>query len=435
MSNEIEIRSDEVHEIMGQSPRWITRWGTTLILSICILFLIGSWFFKYPTIITSKKIIITTENPPASVVAHANGIIDSLFVEDKQYVTANQTIALIENPAHFKDMVKLRAILDTFKNVITHLDSPTVKTSDNNLLLGEVQSNYAFFLKSYNDYLHFIQLDYHSKKIASLNEEMKRHNLYYKLLKRQSQIMKKEFTLAGKQYKRDSSLYATKYISLSDFEKSESQYLQKQYAYEQALINRSSTQITISKINQQILDLELERIEQGKQQQLTLMEAWENLHAAVSLWEQNYLLKAPINGKVSFSSFWSEYQKVTMNEVIFTVVPKKQGEMIGKLELPVRQSGKVKNGQKVNIKLANYPYLEFGIVHGIVKNISLVPEKDTYAVEVELPNGLATNFNRELEFNQEMQGEAEIITDEMRLLVRIINPLKLIWEKNLKTSN
>ena len=431
MPEDFEIRSDEVREIMGQTPRWITRWGITLILGICLLLLFGSWFFKYPDILESK-ITITTEHPPASIVAHSNGIIDTLFVSDKEKVTTNQVIAIIENPAIYDDIKKLKQLLDTFSIVVLNLDKAPKIQLQNNLSLGTIQPNYASFIKHYNDYLHFNELDYHQKKIASLQEEIKKHNLYYSQLYRQSKILKKEFKLSSRQYSRDSTLYATEYISLADFEKTETQHLQKQYAYEQALLNLSSTKITISKIEQQILDLELDFMEQKKQQQLNLMESWENLTAAVSVWEQTYVLKAPINGKVSFTKFWSENQKVNINEKIFTVVPDDPGEMIGKLDLPVNRSGKVKIGQNVNIMLANYPYLEYGIVNGKVRSISLVPEMDMYNLEVNLPQGLQTNYHKTLEFNQEMQGKAEILTDEMRLLVRIINPIKLLWEKNVK---
>ncbi|MBN1183926.1 MAG: HlyD family efflux transporter periplasmic adaptor subunit [Bacteroidales bacterium] len=431
MPEDFEIRSDEVREIMGQTPRWITRWGTSFIFGICILLLVGSWFFKYPDILESK-IVITTEQPPASIVSHANGTIDTLFVEDKQKVGKGQVIAIIENPSAYEDMLKLIQLLDTFGLKVLDLEKASSIHFLSNLSLGEVQSNYAAFIKHYNDYVHFKELDYHRKKIASLEEEIKKHNQYYNQLYRQSQILQKEYRLSNRQYSRDSTLYATGYISLADFEKTETQHLQKQYAFEQALVNLSSTKINISKIEQQILDLELDYIEQKKQQQLNLMESWENLLAAISVWEQNYVLKAPIDGTVSFTKFWSENQKVNINEKIFTIIPDDPGEMIGKLDLPINRSGKVKIGQDVNIMLANYPYLEYGLVRGEIRNISLVPELETYSLEVDLPEGLHTNYNKILEFNQEMQGTAEIVTEEMRLLMRIINPLKLIWEKNVK---
>ena len=93
-------------------------------------------------------------------------------------------------------------------------------------------------------------------------------------------------------------------------------------------------------------------------------------------------------------------------------------------------AGKVKVGQKVNIKFVNYPYMEYGIVRGIIKTISLIPIESNYTVEVEFPQGLKTNYNKTLVFTQEMQGSAEIITEDIRLIERFLNPLKAVWKKN-----
>jgi len=47
--------------------------------------------------------------------------------------------------------------------------------------------------------------------------------------------------------------------------------------------------------------------------------------------------------------------------------------IIGKADIPSTGIGKVKSGQTVNIKLDNYPYMEFGMIKAKIKNISLVP--------------------------------------------------------------
>jgi HlyD family secretion protein len=112
------------------------------------------------------------------------------------------------------------------------------------------------------------------------------------------------------------------------------------------------------------------------------------------------------------------------------VVPEKSGSIIGKLLLPIAGSGKVKVGQKVNIKFSNYPHMEYGMVSGIIKSISSVPSDNAYLVEVSLPNGLLTNYKKTLAFNQNMQGNAEIITEDIRVLERVFQPLKALFKKH-----
>ncbi|MQY79092.1 MAG: HlyD family efflux transporter periplasmic adaptor subunit [Bacteroidetes bacterium] len=428
--HKVEIRSEEVQEIMGHTPRWIIRWGITLVFVIIAGILAGSWFFKYPDVIPSR-IIITTEYPPATVVAKASGKLQAFFVSDKQVVTRNQPLAVIENPARYQEIFQLKDKLNEFQEFI--IDFNTTKNIDfeNNLSLGEVQSPFAAFLKHYQAYQNFLEIKYHAKKISSIREEIKKFRLYYNRLCRQRDLLRKELELVERQFNRDSVLFQKKVIPQAEFDQSESRLLQKKHEFEQARINLSTTDIQISKLEQSILDYELEFENQKKQLELQIIESFDNLSAQIALWEQTYLLKAPNQGVVTLTTFWTQDQNVTIGDKVITIVPEDAGKIIGKMNLPLRRSGKVKVGQRVNIKLDNYPHMEFGMVNGIVRNISLVPADNFYTVEVELPDGLTTFYNINLEFDQEMQGMAEIITEERRLLIRIVEPVRYVLERNV----
>ena len=87
--------------------------------------------------------------------------------------------------------------------------------------------------------------------------------------------------------------------------------------------------------------------------------------------------------------------------------------------------GKVKIGQTVNIKLQNYSEYEFGVLKGIINNISEISNKDGfYTIDVSLPDKLITSYNKKIVFRQEMRGAAEIITEDLRLIERFFYQLK-----------
>jgi HlyD family secretion protein len=113
-------------------------------------------------------------------------------------------------------------------------------------------------------------------------------------------------------------------------------------------------------------------------------------------------------------------------ERVVSIVPYDSTNIIGKMLMPIKGSGKVKVGQKVNIKFYNYPYMEFGMVSGVINNISTVPADNLYSVEVKLPEGLKTNYGIELDFNQKMKGIGEIITEDIRFIVRVVRPIRSI---------
>ncbi|MGD2091150.1 MAG: HlyD family efflux transporter periplasmic adaptor subunit [Candidatus Aminicenantes bacterium] len=425
---EVEIRSEEVQEIMGFIPHWIIRWGLTAIFLVVIFLVIGSWFFKYPDIIAST-IVVTTENPPANLVARSSGKITELYVQDKQKVREGEYIAIIENSTNHHHLFELKEKLDAMSSFFTGYALPVTEQFDKNYSLGELQSTYAAFLKSYADYKHFIELGYYQKKINSTKSEIARRQKLQKQLQRQDKIMEEELNLSREQYQRTIKLYNDNIISKSELESARSTYLQKEYTAKTAKTNLANSEIQINQLEQNVMELDLQFRENKTKFQSTLSQAYENLMGRIAQWEQSYLLKAPISGIVTFTKFWSINQNVTAGDKVITVVPEEGGKIIGKVVMPIRGSGKVKVGQRVNIKFANFPHMDYGIVTGIIKSISLVSSDNFYSLEVDLPDGLLTSYGKELEFSQEMQGTAEIITEDIRLLERIFKPIKAILKK------
>jgi len=101
------------------------------------------------------------------------------------------------------------------------------------------------------------------------------------------------------------------------------------------------------------------------------------------------------------------------------VVPPQSDTLVGRMSLPIVGSGKVLPGQRVILKFDNYPYHEFGTVRGQVISKALVPKDEQYAIIVSLPDGLKTSHKNTLPFEQQLQGKAEIITDDKSFLERI----------------
>jgi hypothetical protein len=121
-------------------------------------------------------------------------------------------------------------------------------------------------------------------------------------------------------------------------------------------------------------------------------------------------------------------QYVESGATVFVVAPKEESLPVGTALLPLQGSGKVKAGQRVNLRLNNYPDQEFGYVRGEVRSVSPLPTAEgMYVVDIALPDGLTTNYGKMLPLTREMKGSAEIITDDLRLLERLIMPLRKIF--------
>lgn len=431
--DKIELRSEEVQEIMGTPPVWIVRWGITIILMVLAVLLAGSFFYKYPDLIDAR-ITILSENPPVQVVARSDGKLVNIFIADKQKVEAGQLLGIIENPANYADVYKLADELDSIKN---YFEQPLMFNNlafDNEYNLGQNHSYYASWVSQLRDYQTFLKFNTIGQRILSLEKQVADYRNYIEKLRQQIAVLNKDYILATSQFKRDSTLHVRKVMSDVDFEKSEAAMLKQKYNYENAMTNLASTQITVNQLVQQIQEQRVMNGETENKLLAVLKERYDNLVSQLKAWEQSFVLKSPIVGVVTFNSFWSVNQFVGNGNVVFTVVPFSEQKIIGKAMVPLAGAGKVEVGQRVNIKLDNYPYMEFGLLEGKIVNISMVPVASDkggyYTAEIELTQKLVTNYKKELPFNQEMQGNAEIITKDRRLIERLIDPLVSVFREH-----
>jgi multidrug resistance efflux pump len=427
--NKIEIRSEEYQEVLGATPNWILRSGITIILLVIIILLIGSWFFKYPDVLNSR-VVILTENPPVQLKAYASGKLTHIFYSENQDVQQDSVVAVIENTANLNDIFLISIMLDTLSDIRYFPENIDLK-------LGELQQTWSGLVRIISSYRNFIEIDYYEQKNESLASQINYHNKYYSGLLNQVKIMDKENSLALVQFERDKSLYNDNVIAKIDFEKSEQTYLQQKRSYESSKTSLISTQMQINQLKQQILENNIQKANELKTYEIQIEEALQGFKSQLAKWKQSYLIVSPIDGKVSFNKIWFENQSISAGDLVVTIIPKEEMRIIGKADIPSTGIGKVKSGQTVNIKLDNYPYMEFGMIKAKIKNISLVPitteQGIFYTAEIELNDSiLTTNYNKSIPFSQNMAGTAEIITEDVRLLERFLNPLRSIWRESVE---
>jgi len=430
----IEIRSDDVNEILSRPPSWILRCGNTLMLGIIAIFVIGSTLFRYPDKLTAP-VIVTSENLPAQLMAKTTGRVQDLFKVDGEMVCKGDVIATIENSASFNDYKNLIHIMDSLYGEKFSSDSIETDLLPSNLQLGDIQGSYNQFLTALKEYKNFINLDYHKRKISLVKRELDAQRSMIRQYNRQIYLSIEQVEIASKKYSRDSLLLTQKVISQLDFENSKASRLSARKEYESAKKSLDDLKLSALQSEQSMLDLELDKEKQLNVLENSLSGNYDLLRAAVRKWEQDYLLISPLDGKVSFTKYWQTNQNVTVGDVVFTVIPSKEANIKGKIYLPLAGAGKVRIGQKVNIKFDNYPYMEFGMVEVRVAALSSVPalidEERVYIVDVMLPEKLKTNYGKELVFSEDMRGTAEIITGDLSILQRVVFPVKHILKSRI----
>jgi hypothetical protein len=330
----MEIHSAEMQEVIGRMPHWIISRGITLILAVIIVLIAGTWFFTYPDMV-SATITLTTQNPPAVIIARVSGKLQYLLVKDGQTVAEGDYLGVLENTSELSHVLELKKMLPRLQEFLGNFEPKTVIDLGLKPILGEIQTSYENFLKNYFAYLRLINL--------SPKDSQPRSKL-----------------------------------------------------------------------------------------QLELKLSFNNLLEAIGQWEGKYVLQSPAAGTIAFTRFWTNNQNVTAGDKVFTMIPKETGEWIGQLLLPARSSAKVKIGQRVRVKLDGYPFMEFGFIWGKIGSRLLLPFENNFMLEIYFPWGLKTNQGKTLELNHGMQGKVEIITENKRLLERLLSPFKSLLKQNLK---
>ncbi len=103
--------SSPVEEVIGNPPSSVVRWGISAVAIVFVMAVIASWIISYPYIV-SGKIVISTSNPPASMMAHISGQINNLFVVEGQQVHKDEYLALIETTADLESVLWLSNMLE-----------------------------------------------------------------------------------------------------------------------------------------------------------------------------------------------------------------------------------------------------------------------------------------------------------------------------------
>ena len=210
-----------------------------------------------------------------------------------------------------------------------------------------------------------------------------------------------------------------------DFLKEEDSYMQAQKQVQEAKKTWVQNQIILTDYEKQFNEIEFERENKIRQLTLSVKQHLSNLKNQLTSWQRNYTVQSSSAGKISFIRPLSIGQYIKQGEGLFSIIPFQQF-YIARISVPSANTGKIKEGQQVNIKLSNFPYAEFGQLTGTVKTITAITdEKNNYEVEVILSKGLLTSYGKQIDYKPEMMGSAEIVTENLSILERIFNKIKI----------
>lgn len=417
------FHSDEVQEMMGRQPVWILQWGITVIMLILLGIIVSCYFIKYPQTITAA-VMLTSDNPPSDLVAKYTGTLDSVYVNDGSTVKKGQLLALVANASDYGDVIGAEAFIADSVTTIPPERWPDYE-------LGEIQPAWIKYIAALSDYADYKRIDRIGNKKLLLSGQVLCAKEYYCKLEAQRKTIVKDYELERVSTNRDSILLSRRVISQAEYDNAKKVLLSKQNSLASFDATMSSAHLSRLQLEQQILELETQCVSEVAEYERRISQAKNSLINQIAQWKERYAIIAPYDGTVSLQNVWNRGQHVSVGDLIASVSPTDGINVQGRLKVPSTGFGKVEVGQKVNIKLNGFPFMEYGILKGKVESISRVPENTEkglcYTVVVALPDGLESTYHKTFPFVQNMDGTAEIITEDMRLIEHFIRPIKSLF--------
>ena len=433
--NEIKLLSNEVQEIISYRPVWILRNGTTLFLIIIVCLIASTFFISYPDVVHAGA-MLTSINAPKEVKTKTEGKLVKLYAVEGAYVKQHEILGFIESTANHQKMIQFSKVIDSLQILLTinrteeainyfKSFSSSQQSSAFPPPSGEIAGAVSTYMQSFILFKQYLQNGYYLKQKAMLQNDMSYLQRLHTNLLEQKEMQVEDAGLAKETFDANKSLKEDKVISPLDYRNEKSRYIGKELAIPQissAIISNESSQHEKEK---EILQLENEIA----QQKGIFTQALNTLKAQLDEWKTTYLLIAPIDGKIAFAGFVQENQQLQNNKTVCFINPENTQYFV-QVNIPQQNFGKIKQGQKVLLKLPSYPFQEFGAITGKLDFISNIPTDSGYLAKVLLPNGLQTNYKKLVLYHEGLLAQAEIITEDLKLSDRLLNQLRSVMKSN-----
>lgn len=418
----IEIRSEEVQEILNRIPNWTVRWGITLIFILLLTALLLAGLIKYPDTVQGK-VILTTQTTPVRLASQTHGTLEEVYVADGTWVDQGVLIAKITNPISEHALADLQESISEIQESLDGCATQcqvveSAKVRDH--ILGEIQGEYNNLYSLYQDYKKLAQSAYHKKKLQSISTQVDNHNCLASIIKQQIVYTKKELVHEKEKYSAYRQIYDAGGMAKFEFFDKEARYLEWQQALEKHKQELVKNAILIQEYELRLQELSYTHAEKLRTLKVAMYSSIQSIKNRIQHWQQCYTFTAPLAGTVNYLHTFSAKHPVKSGEALFTLVPKEE-QYIAHMKVPSQGYGKIKPGHKARIRLYPYPYQEYGYLLATVKELAPLPNKGQYSVVLQVDQALMSTYRKAFSFKPEMDGEAEIITEDISFLRRIVH--------------
>lgn len=416
----IDIRSEYYTTIHNMNPPWWMRWGIfTVAIIFCALILIG-WFVKYPDIITCE-LKLTTNTPSITLPLYPKAQIERVLVKSGDRVSRNSHLLSIRNDAKYEDVILLSNALQNFQFKKNYIISFFEEFLNKDLQLGSViEPDWNAFSNELLVYYKIEALNSYRTQVSFLEKELSR--LY--ILKQQYEYLisldARQRVLIQKKAYVDSILYQQRVTSSIENILSNQDNLTRYVNLEANRLALSRTNLEITKLQNELENYHVTERENLISQQMSIRKSLNKLKSSIEAWKKSYLLISSTEGQVSFLQDLRDGRFAEGNAI--TIVPTND-VYHAIINIPIVGAGKVFVGQRVIVKINDYPYKEYGVLEGRLAGISNLSNDKFYLGKVMLNDSNRSSYSQKIVIHENMNGVGEIVTNDRNLIERLFQTI------------
>lgn len=417
------LHIEEIEDFVTSPPSYLVRYGVSILLLILCALTYLSWVIKSPDIVKASFKITSTHSPKV-ISPKVEGRLTHLFVKNGDIVKAGQILGYMESAAYPSEILQLiedcnqlyTKMSNNDLNAISHFNKKSYKH------LGEVQHSFQTFEEARIQFDYYLSSGIYPKYRQLLENDLINLKSLSKNFEEQLEIQKQDLSLSQYDFDIQVALEKDKVIAPLELKKEESKLLNKKMpikSLQNSIVQNYSNQIAKE---EEIIELDRKFYDQ----KVKFFQSLKTLNSELVLWYNKYIITSSTPGRISFPIAVQQNQIVKLNQEIAFIIPENPS-YIGEMRVPQSNLGKVSIGQKVFIKLAGYPYEEFGALLGTVTSLSDISYKDSvFVAHVDITNNYRTTYNKSLKLREGMQATADIVTNDIRLLSKIFMKFKNI---------
>ncbi|PHI20879.1 hypothetical protein CEQ90_05805 [Lewinellaceae bacterium SD302] len=421
---EVNIYSDTVNEVLSTPPPLLLSSGNYLILAVLIIFVALGLLIRFPDVVPASG-IVTTANSPLTLVAQSSGRIQYVTELDNSLIDSNSIICVISSDEDYRDIQVLKRLLSKLvRNEQEAADSllqfiPGSKVGPMAMNSARLQTLIQRRIAHGLEYTVDAQINLLNQQIEEYRKALKTRELERKLAIERIDLLEVE-------NQRSKSLLKDKVISAREAERAEYELSIEKSQFSNINSDVQNIYVGIRSVENQIAQLSSGESRSFKDIELAISEVVNQLLAEIKVWNAAHMIIAPFSGILTRKIRLEKNQHVNEIDELFTLSPENSQYVIKGI-LPFNKSGLVEIGQKVIVKLQQFPYREYGVMNARIDDISYTPSDQGYLFTAQLENGNTTEYGKKLEFRPEMPASLEVVLEDASLMERIFYEIRSIF--------